>query len=177
MAQTTTMGVVSEKTKSFFEVHTTKDGTQYMAVRGNTEISGFTTSRTRAVVERIVERVFEAGRAPPPEVSIAADKLVGYVETMLTQFRTEYVSVSTTVRAGEAKMTLSISLTYYSDEKVSEWRGYVEALAEGKDGKKSEGRHLVKRRVVLTNDVSGFRLYRELTEVARHAYNAVITEE
>jgi hypothetical protein len=68
-------------------------------------------------------------------------------------------------------------LTYYSDEKVSEWRGYVEALAEGKDGKKSEGRHLVKRRVVFADDVSGFSLYRELMRVARHAYNAVVREE
>jgi len=171
------MGVVSEKTKSFFEVHTTKDGTQYMAMRGDIEVSGFTTSRTRAVVERIVERVFEASREPPPNVSMVADKLTDYVVAMITQFGSEYVSVSTTVKAGEAKMTFSISLTYYSDEKVSEWRGYVEALAEGKDGKKSEGRHLVKRRVVFADDVSGFSLYRELMRVARHAYNAVVREE
>jgi len=171
------MGVVSEKTKSFFEVHTTKDGTQYMAVRGDIEISGFTTSRTRAVVERIVERVFEASREPPPAVSTAADKLTDYVELMIKQFRTEYVSTSVTIKVGDFKMTLGIYLTYYSDEKVSEWRGNVEALAEGKDGKKSEGRHLVKRRVVFADDVSGFKLYRELTEVAKHAYNAVVSEE
>jgi len=177
MAPTINTEVGPAKNQNFFEVRTTKEGTQYMAVRGDIEVSGFTTSRTRAVVERIVERVFEASREPPPAVSTAADKLIDYVELMIKQFRTEYVSTSVTIKVGDFKMTLGIYLTYYSDEKVSEWRGNVEALAEGKDGKKSEGRHLVKRRVVFADDVSGFKIYRELMTVARHAYNAVVSEE
>jgi len=177
MAPTINTEVGPAKNQNFFEVRTTKEGTQYMAVRGDIEVSGFTTSKTMSVVERIVERIFKASREPPPEVSTAADKLTDYVEVMTTWFRSEYVSVSATIKAGDAKMTLGIYLTYYSDEKVSEWRGSVEALAEGKDGKKSEGRHLVKKRVVFPDDVSGFKIYRELTEVAKHAYNAVVSEE
>jgi tRNA-dihydrouridine synthase len=177
MTPTINTGIGPAKNQPFFEVRTTKEGTQYMAVRGDIEVSGFTTSRTRAVVERIVERVFEASREPPPEVSTVADRLTDYVELMIKQFRTEYVSTSVTIKAGDVKMTLGIYLTYYSDEKVSEWRGNVEALSEGKDGKKSEGRHLVKRRVVFADDVSAFKIYRELMTVARHAYNALASEE
>ena len=66
MAPTINTEVGPAKNQIFFEVRTTKEGTQYMAVRGDIEVSGFTTSRTRAVVERIVERVFEASREPPP---------------------------------------------------------------------------------------------------------------
>jgi hypothetical protein len=175
--QVINMGVVSEKTKSFFEVHTTKDGTQYMAVRGDIEVSGFTTSKTRAVVERIVERIVNAGIEPPPNVSMVADRLADYVVSMITQFGSDYVSIATTVKAGEAKLTLSVYLTLYADEKVYEWRGHVEVLVDGRDGKKSEGRHLVKRRVVFTDNVSGFSLYRELMRVARHAYNAIVVGE
>jgi len=176
MAHTNTVGVSEEKTESFFEVHVTKEGMQYMVVRDDIEASGFTSSKTRSVVERIVERIINAAREPPPNVSMAADKLVGYVETMVSQFGADYVSVGATIKAGEAKMTLHVYLTYYSDDKVSEWRGHVEAVAEGRDGKKSEGRHLVKKRVVFAGKINGLSLYRALMDVARHAYGALVEE-
>ena len=172
MAQTTTMGV-PEKTM-FFETHTTKDGTHYMAVHGDVEISGFTTSKTKAVVERLVKYSLEAPKEVPPNVSMAADRLSGYVEEAITQFNSDYVSLSMSIRAGEAKMTLSVYLTYYSDDKVTEWRGITEAVVEWNNGRR-EVRHMVKRRAIFRDNISGFALFRQLMDVARRAY--AITEE
>jgi hypothetical protein len=168
MAQTTTMGV-PEKTKSFFETHVTKEGTQYMAVHGDIEITGFTTSKTKAVVERLVKASLDSPKEVPPNVSTAADRLSSYVEEAITQFNSDYVSLSTSLRAGEAKMTLSVYLTYYSDDKITEWRGIAEALVEWRNERR-EVRHVVKRRVRFTDNVSGFAIYRQLMDVARHAY-------
>jgi hypothetical protein len=172
MAQTITMGV-PEKTKSFFEKHVTKEGTQYMAVHGDVEITGFTTSKSKAVVERLVKYSLEAPKEVPPNVSMAADKLSSYVEEAITQFNSDYVSLSMSLRAGEAKMTLSVYLTYYSDDKITEWRGIVEALVERHNDMR-EVRHVVKRRIRFSDNINGFAVYRQLIDVARHAY--AITE-
>ena len=167
---TTKITEVLEKNKSFFEIRTTKDGSQYMAVHGDLEVSGFTTSRTRSVVERIIKASLEAPKEPPANVAMAADKLVNYVETMVSQFGSDYVSVSATVK-GDAKMTLTVYVVYYSDDKVTEWRGMVEAMVEFRG--KREIRHVVKKRVVFRDNVNAFALYRHLMEVARHAYAVV----
>jgi hypothetical protein len=168
MAQTTTTEV-PEKTKSFFETHVTKDGTQYMAVHGDVEITGFTTSKTKAVVERLVKYSLEAPKAVPPNVSMAADKLSSYVEEAITQFNSDYVSLSMSLRAGEAKMTLSVYLTHYSDDKITEWRGIAEALVEWRNERR-EVRHVVKRRIRFSDNISGFVIYRQLMDVAGRAY-------
>jgi len=173
MAQSINMGV-SEKTKSFFETRVTKEGTHYMAVHGDIEITGFTTSKTKAVVERLVKYSLEAPKEVPPNVATLADRLSSYVEEAITQFNSDYVSLSMSLRAGEAKMTLTVYLTYYSDDKVTEWRGIAEALVEWR-GERREVRHVVKKRVRFSDNVSGFGIYRQLMDVARRAY--AITEE
>ena len=164
---------VTEENQTFFETRTTKDGTYYRAVAHDFEISGFTTSRTKAVVERIVRRSIEMPKEVPPNVAMAADKLVDYVAATVDQFGSDYASVSVAVRAGEAKMVLTVYLTYYSDDKISEWRGGVEASVEWDNGKRVV-KHVVKKRVVLSN-VSAFAIYRQLLDVARRAY-AVVEE-
>jgi len=173
MAQTLNMGVVSEKTKSFFETRVTKEGTHYMAVHGDIEITGFTTSKTKAVVERLVKYSLEAPKEVPPNVSTAADRLSSYVEEAITLFNSDYVSLSMSLRAGEAKMTLTVYLTYYSDDKVIEWRGITEAVVEWRNERR-EVRHVVKKRIRFNDNVSGFAIYTQLMDVARHAY--AITE-
>jgi hypothetical protein len=172
MAQTTTMGV-PEKTKTFFETRTTKEGTHYMAAHGDIEISGFTTSKTKAVVERLVKYSLEAPKEVPPNVATAADRLTSYVEDSITLFNSDYVSMSLRAGAGEAKMTLSIYVTYYSDDKITEWRVIAEALVEWRNEKR-EVRHVVKRRAIF-NKISGFAIYQHIMDVARRAY--AITEE
>jgi len=176
MAQKINMGGEPEKTKSFFETHVTKEGTQYMAVHGDLEISGFTTSKSKAVVERLVKYSLEAPKEVPPNVATAADRLISYVEEAITRFNSDYVSLSMSLRAGEAKMTLTIYLTFYSDGKITEWRGAVEALVEWSNGRR-EVRHVVKKRIRgFGNDISGFAIYRQLMEVARRAY-VIVGEE
>jgi len=176
MAYTLNMGGEPEKTKSFFETHVTKEGTQYMAVHGDLEISGFTTSKSKAVVERLVKYSLEAPKEVPPNVATAADRLISYVEEAITRFNSDYVSLSMSLRAGEAKMTLTIYLTFYSDGKITEWRGAVEALVEWSNGRR-EVRHVVKKRIRgFGNDISGFAIYRQLMEVARRAY-VIVGEE
>ncbi len=149
-----------------YEIRTTKDGIQYMAVYDDIEITGFIASRSKAVVERIVKLIL-AGREPPPAVSAAADLMIDYITSVITRFKTEYVSTSTTIMIGNVRMTLHAYLNYYSDEekKIEEWRGQTEALVE--DGK---SRHLVKKRIIFDKEVSGFAVYRALMQVARHAY-------
>jgi len=174
MAQSINMGM-PEKTKSFFETRVTRDGTQYMAVHGDLEISGFTTSKSKAVVERLVKYSLEAPKEVPPNVATAADRLTSYVEEAITQFNSDYVSLSMSLRAGEAKMTLTVYLTYYSDDKVTEWRGITEVVVEWNNGRR-EVRHVVKRRVRFSDNVSGFAIYRQLMDVARRAYAIVVDE-
>jgi hypothetical protein len=144
-----------------------------MAVHGDVEITGFTTSKSKAVVERLVKYSLEAPKEVPPNVSMAADRLSSYVEEAITQFNSDYVSLSMSLRAGEAKMTLSVYLTYYSDDKITEWRGIVEALVEWRNDMR-EVRHVVKRRIRFSDNINGFTVYRQLIDVARHAY--AITE-
>jgi hypothetical protein len=176
MAQTITMGVTEEKTKSFFEVHITKEGAQFMAVRGDIEVSGLIHTRNRSVVEAVVDRVYSTRRELRPEVSTAANRLVEYVESMLSQFSTDYVTVGATIKSGGAKVTLHLYLTYYSDDKVEEWRGQVEVSVEGRIDKRVMGGIMVKKRVVFHKKVSGYQLYLALTEAARHALAAIAEE-
>mgnify|MGYP000503454538 CR=1 FL=1 len=157
------------------EIRTTKEGIQYRLIYNDMEISGSTTSRSKSVVEKIIERIINVANEAPPEVSIVADKLTDYITSIVAQFNVDHVSSGASIKAGEAKVSLYVYLTYYVDEKVEEWRGYVEAAAECRDGKKSSGKHLVKRRIV-ADTVSGFSLYRELMNAARHAYNACVAE-
>jgi hypothetical protein len=176
MAQTINMGVTEEKAKSFFEVRIIKEGAQFLAVRGDTEVSGLIHTRNRSVVEAVVGRVFTTKAALPPEVATAADKLVAYAETMLNQFSTDYVTVGATIKSGGVKVTLHLYLTYYSDDNVEEWRGQVDVSVEGRVGKKVMGGLMVKKRVVSRKKVSGYQLYMALTEAARHALAAIVEE-
>jgi len=159
--------------KTFFEVRMTKDGIQYMAVR-DIEVSGLTTSKSKAVVERIVERMFAASREPPPEVSMVASFMTDYIASIMW-LKTEYVSIGTSIKIGDVRITLHIYLYYYRDEEknVEEWRGQVEALAEGRDSKRSKGQHLAKKRIVFGKELSSFAVYRALMQTARHAYSAL----
>jgi len=161
--------------KENLEMRQTREGIQYKLIHGNVEVSGFTSSKSKSVVDKIVERILHGTNEVSPNVSLATDRLVDYVVSMVTQFNSSYVSVSVSVKVREVKMTLHVYLMQHVNEDVEEWRGYVEAVAEGRDGKKSHGRHAVKKLVVV-NNVSGFGLYRELMWVARRVYNACVSE-
>ena len=74
------------------EIRTTKEGIQYRLIYDDVEVSGFTTSRSKSVVEKIVERMLHAANEAPPEVSIAADRLADYVVSTVSQFNVDHVS-------------------------------------------------------------------------------------
>ncbi len=161
-----------EKPKAFFEVNVTREGSQFMAVRDGLEVTGFVSSKLRHVVEEIVGVVLDTKKEVPPNVNSAANALADFVVS--TTHLGDYVSAQLSVRAGGAVMTLNVYVTYDIDR--NEWRGNVEAVIEAK-WKKWEVKLGVKKRVVYKGvNVNNYNLYRELMDVARHAY-AVIKEE
>jgi len=172
MAQTTTNPNPQEN-KPFFEINVSRDGSQFMAVGGGLEVSGFVSSRLRNVVEEIVSRVLDTAREVPPNVHHVANGLADFIAA--NAHVSDYMSTQMSVKAGEAYMTLGAYLTYDIDR--NEWRGSVEATIEAK-WKKWEVKLAVKKRVVFKGiNVSAQRLYTELIDAARHAYAIIIVKE
>jgi hypothetical protein len=166
------MGAASEKTKPFFEVNVTRDGSQFMAKRDDLEVTGFVSSRLRHVVEEIVGRVLDTVREVPPNVHHVAGALSDFIAS--NTHVSDYISVQLSVKAGEAYMTVGSYLSY--DIERNEWRGGVEATIETR-WKKWEVKLAVKKRVVFKGiSVNAQRLYTELIDAARHAY-AIATEK
>jgi hypothetical protein len=168
--QTITTGM--EKTKPFFEVNVTREGSQFMAVREGLEVTGFVNSKLRHVVEEIVGRVLNETKEPKPNVSAAASALVNFVVS--NTHLSDYISAQLSVKAGEALMTLNVYVTYDIDK--NEWRGSVDAVIECR-WKKWEAKIAVKRRIVYKGiNINDYKLYTEIMDVASHAY-AIVKEE
>jgi hypothetical protein len=159
--------------KPFFEVNVTREGTQFMAVRGDIEVSGFVSSKLRHVVEEIVGRVLDTVREVPPNVHHVAGSLSDFM--VANAHVSDYMSTQLSVKAGEAYMTLGAHLFY--DIERNEWRGSVEASIECR-WKKWEVKLVVKKRFTSKGiNVNGTMLYKELIDAARHAYAIVIVKE
>jgi len=156
----------------FFEINKTPDGIQYAAKSGDLEISGTTTDRI--FYKETVKRIISAPRDPPDDVYKMADLVVKHVETAVAGLGADYVTIGMAVGvAMGTKLMLHVYLTYLHDRGI--WRGAVEATFEGRDGRHSEGTHVVKKRVEFS-DVDAESLRREILRAARHAYNAYSRE-
>jgi hypothetical protein len=167
-SKTTTQTQKKPPKPVFFNVNMSPSGVHYMAKYGDLEISGNTTDRV--FYEETVSRIVSAAKELPAEVRKMAEFLANHVATAITTFGSTYVSTSMeTEVACCTKLMLHISLIYLPDEGI--WRGGIEATFDGRDGRDSEGNHMVKKRIEV-NDIDAETLKREIIRVARHAYNA-----
>ncbi len=157
-----------DKKEVFFETLKTPDGVQYAVRRGDFEISGHTSDRV--FYRETVERIISASRDPPEDVYKMADLVVKHVSTAVAELGADYVSMGMAAElAIGARLAVHVYLTYLHEDEV--WRGSIEATFDGRDGRHSEGTHVVKKRVEFS-DIDTETLRREIIRVARHAYNA-----
>ena len=166
---------VLDKNKVFFETLKTPSGVQYVARRDRDfEVSGFTSDRI--FYEETVRRIMSAPKDPPDDVYKMADLVVKHVSTAVAELGADYVSMgmATEVAIG-AKLSIHVYLTYLHDDEI--WRGSIEATFDGRDGRYSEGTHVVKKRVEFAEIIDAAEALRgEIIRVARHAYNAYSKE-
>ncbi len=162
-----------DKKEVFFETLKTPGGVQYVVRRGGDfEISGYTSDRI--FYEETVRRIMNAPRDPPDDVYKMADLVVKHISTAVAELGADYVSmgIASEVAIG-ARLSIHVYLTYLHDDEI--WRGSIEATFDGRDGRHSEGTHVVKKRVEFSN-IDAETLRREIIRVARHAYNAYSRE-
>ena len=165
------------KNSIFFETfNKTPSGVHYrhVAERGSFEVSGHTSDRI--FYEEIVRRIVSAPRDPPEDVYKIADLVVKHVSTAVAELGADYVSMgmATEVAIG-ARLSIHIYLTYLHDDEI--WMGSIEATFDGRDGRHSEGTHVVKKRVEFAEIIDAAEALRgEIIRVARHAYNAYSKE-
>jgi len=161
-----------DKNEVFFETLKTPSGVQYVARRGELEVSGHTTDRI--FYEETVRRIISAPRDPPSDVHKIADLIVKHVATAVAKLGADYVSMGMAAEVAiGARLSIHVYLTYLRDDEI--WRGSVEATFDGRDGRHSEGTHLVKKRIEFS-DIDAEALKREIIRVAKHAYNAYSKE-
>jgi hypothetical protein len=159
--------------KPFFEVNVTREGSQFMAKRGDVEVSGFVSSRLRNVVEEIVTRALDMVREVPFNVHHVANVISDFLAA--NAHVSDYMSTQLSVKAGDVYMTLGAYVSY--DIERNEWRGGVETTIECR-WKRWEVKLAVKKRVVFKGiNVDAHKLYKELIDAARHAYAIVIVKE
>jgi hypothetical protein len=157
-----------DKKEVFFETRKTREGVQYVARRGDIEVSGFTNDRV--FYRETVKRIISAPRDPPEDIYKIADLVVKHVSTAIAELGADYVTIGMTTQVAFGnKLTIHVYLTYIHDDEV--WRGAVEATFDGRDGWHSEGVHVVKKRLEFS-DIDAEALKREVIRIAKAAYNA-----
>ena len=161
-----------DKNNVFFEKRETRDGVQYAAKYFDLEISGNTDDRI--FYEETVSRIISANKEPPSDVYRMADLVVKHVTAAVAELGADYVTIGMVAEvAAGAKLGVHVYLTYLHDDEV--WRGAIEATFDGRDGRHSEGVHVVKKRLEF-GDIDAEALKREVIRAARHAYNAYSKE-
>jgi hypothetical protein len=157
----------------FFEANETSDGKiRYTAKYGDLKVEGITSDKTSYV--EIVERIINAPKEPPAAVQKMVEHVTNYVATAVAEFGSTYVSTNMVGRIDRyAKLMLRVSLDYMQDKGT--WGCMLEATFYGRDGRNSEGTHIVERRIEL-RDVNVEVLRKEIGKVAKHAYNAYSRE-
>jgi hypothetical protein len=146
----------------------TRDGVHYTARHNDLEVSGYTSDKV--FYRETVQRILSAPREAPDSVYRIAELVVRHVSAAVAELGADYVTVGMAAEVECcARLTVHVYLTYLHD--VGTWRGAVEATFEGRDGR-SEGVHVVKKRIEFSGDVDIEALRREVIRVARHAYNA-----
>lgn len=159
--------------KVFFEITKSPYGVHYTAKHFDLEISGNTTDRI--FYEETVNRIISASKEPPEDVYRMADLVVRHVVTAVAELGADYVTIGMTTQvAAGSKLGIHVYLTYLHDYEV--WRGAIETTLDGRDGRHSEGVHVVKKRLEFSDIVDAEVLKREVIRVARHAYNAYSKE-
>ena len=157
--------------KVFFEITKSPYGVHYTAKYFDLEISGNTTDRI--FYEETVNRIISANKEPPEDVYKMADLVVKHVTTAVAELGADYVTIGMTTQvAFGTKLTIHVYLTYIHDDEV--WRGAIEATLDGRDGRHSEGVHVVKKRLEFSVDAEALK--REVIRVAKAAYNAYSKE-
>jgi hypothetical protein len=173
MAQQITQTQTPTENKPFFEINVTREGSQFMAARGDIEVSGFVSSKLRHVVEEIAGRVLDMAVEVQFSVHHAANVISDFVAA--NTHVSDYMSTQLSVKAGEVYMTLGAHLFY--DIERNEWRGSVEAVIESR-WKKWHVKLAVKKRVVFKGiNVNSQKLYQDLIEVARRANTIAVKEK
>jgi hypothetical protein len=158
--------------KVFFEINKSPYGVHYTTRYFDLEISGNTDDRI--FYEETVSRIISANKEPPEEVYRMVELIVRHVATAVAELGADYVTVglSTEVAAG-AKLGIHVYLTYLDDDV---WRGAIEVTFDGRDGRFTEGVHVVKKRVEFSDIDDAEALRREVIRVAKAAYNAYSKE-
>jgi hypothetical protein len=158
------------KSNIFFEKRETRDGVQYLARYADLEVTGFTDDKI--FYEETVSRIISADKDPPSDVYKMADLVVKHVATAVAELGADYVTIGMAAEvAAGSKLGIHVYLTYIDEV----WRGAVEATFDGRDGRYSEGIHVVKKRLEFS-DIDAEALKREVIRVAKAAYNAYSKE-